>query len=618
MNRFPYLILFVSMLFNLSSFAQNPQVDRVEPPFWWAGMKSEQLQLLIYGENISMTEPVIEYPGIKVEKVHRVSSPNYLFIDLNIGGLSEGADIPIKFMLDGRRIFVHEYSFYERRPGSAERKGFSPEDVIYLLMPDRFANAEPANDNMPGMLEEAERRNPNGRHGGDIHGIIDNLDYIKDLGMTTIWPNPVLENNMPEFSYHGYAITDFYKVDPRLGTNEDYIRLVRECHERGLKVIMDMVFNHCGTGHWWIKDLPDQDWINQWPEFTRSNYRNPVLPDPYSSQYDFERMQKGWFDSTMADMNQHHPHLAKYLVQNSIWWVEYADLDGIRMDTYPYAFQDFMADWTKYVLSEYPNFNIVGECWLQKESLTGYFDGDPEERLGPNTYLPSITDFPMMFAMDRALNRKTTWTEGLSAWYYVLTQDIVYHNPYYNVIFLDNHDITRFYTTIGEDLDKYKMGIAFLFTTRGIPMIYYGTEILMTGNEHDGHGYIRKDFPGGWETDTVDAFNNQGLNEDQQEAFEYTRKLADFRKESRALQYGKLTQFIPQDTTYVYFREHEEEAVMIIMSQNSQDKTIDTKRYNECLQSFSRGRSVITGKELDALDELTIPAMGVEIIELKK
>jgi len=611
------LILVIALIFN-SINAQDPQVSKVEPPFWWVDMKSDFLQLLVYGENITNSEPDIQYPGVKIEKVHRVTSPNYLFIDLNIGNLAEEGDVPITFSVDGRRVAVHHYSFYKRREGSAERTGFTPADVIYLLMPDRFANGDPSNDNMPGMIEQADRSNPNGRHGGDIKGIIDNLDYIEDLGMTAIWPNPLQENNMPAFSYHGYAITDFYKVDERFGTNDDYLKLVKSCHEKDLKVIMDMVFNHCGTNYWWMKDLPDEDWINQWPEFTRSNYRNPVLPDPYSSEYDFNKMQRGWFDKTMADMNQHHPLLANYLVQNSIWWVEYADLDGIRMDTYPYAFQDFMADWVKQVLTEYPNFNIVGECWLQKEALTGYYDGDPEERLGPTTNLPSITDFPIYFSMDKALNKKTTWNTGLSAWYYVLTQDIVYHNPYYNLIFPDNHDVSRYYTAIDEDLDKYKMGMAFILTTRGIPQIYYGTEILMTGNEHDGHGYIREDFPGGWEGDPTSVFKEEGLSNEQKEALEFTSKLLNWRKESKAIHYGKLTQFIPQDTTYVYFRKHEDESVMVILNQNTKEKALETSRFNECLDGYSRGRSAITGKELDDLSIINVPAMGVEIIDLLK
>lgn len=617
--KFMRMLIVIPLSLCLSHIeAADVELKKVEPPSWWVGMKSGFLQLLVYGDNIALAEPGISYQGVKILKVHRASNPNYLFIDLQISAQAEAGNVPIVFSVDGKRVAVHHYALYERRPGSAERAGFTPADVIYLLMPDRFSNGDPSNDNIPGMLQEANRTDPNGRHGGDIKGIMDNLDYIRDLGMTAIWPNPLLENNMPAYSYHGYAITDFYNVDPRFGTNDDYMQLVRSCHEKGLKVIMDMVFNHCGTNHWWMNDLPDEDWVNQWPEFTRSNYRNPVLPDPYSSQYDFDKMQKGWFDYTMADMNQHHPFLANYLMQNSIWWVEYADLDGIRMDTYPYAFQDFMAAWVKHVLSEYPNFNIVGECWLQKEALTGYYDGDPDERLGPTSNLPSITDFPMYFAMDRALNKKTTWTEGLAAWYYVLTQDIVYHNPYYNLIFPDNHDVSRYYTTIGEDLDKYKMGMVFILTTRGIPMIYYGTEVLMTGDEHDGHGYIREDFPGGWEGDKVSAVSQDGLNPDQEESLQFSKKLFNWRKGSKAIHEGKLIQFIPRDTTYVYFRMHEDKSVMVIMNQNSTEQHIETSRYQECLDGYTRGRSVISGKEIDDLSSITVPAMSAEIIELSK
>jgi len=352
-------------------------------------------------------------------------------------------------------------------------------------------------------------------------GISNHLDDIAEMGFTAIWLNPVLENNNQKYSYHGYAITDFYKVDPRFGTNADYLELVEDCHAYDLRVIMDMVFNHCGHGHWWMENLPSEDWIHQWPEFTRSNYRAPVNSDPYASRYDKKKMQKGWFDTNMPDLNQENKFLANYLIQNSIWWVEYVGLDGIRMDTYPYSDQEFMQRWVKRMKLEYPEFNIVGEAWLQKEAITAYYAGSENERFGYNSHLPSVTDFPLHYAVEKAVNESETWTNGMARLYYIFAQDFLYDNPYTNVIFPDNHDLSRYYSVMGNDLDKYKMGLAFYYTTRGIPMVYYGTEILMTGEEHLGHGYIRQDFPGGWAGDEINAFTGEGLNADQLEAQRY-------------------------------------------------------------------------------------------------
>ncbi|MCK5078572.1 MAG: alpha-amylase, partial [Bacteroidales bacterium] len=349
------------------------------------------------------------------------------------------------------------------------------------------------------------------------------------MGFTAIWLNPVLENNNPNYSYHGYAITDFYKVDPRFGTNADYVQFIGDCHDLGIRVIMDMVFNHCGHGHWWAESLPSEDWVHQWPEFTRSNFRAPVNSDPHAAEFDKIKMHSGWFDTNMPDLNQENEFLANYLIQNSIWWVEFAGLDGIRMDTYPYSDQTFMARWMKRMKLEYPNFNIVGEAWLQKEAITAYYSGSESERFGYNSHLPSVTDFPLHYAVDKAFNESESWTEGMARLYYVLSQDFLYDNPYFNVIFPDNHDLSRYYTVMGEDLNKYKMGLVFFYTTRGIPMVYYGTEILMTGEEHRGHGHIREDFPGGWEGDDVSAFSGAGLNEKQLEAQQFVKQLQNWR-----------------------------------------------------------------------------------------
>jgi glycosidase len=413
----------------------------------------------------------------------------------------------------------------EREEGASERKGFDKTDVVYLIMPDRFANGDPSNDDMPGMLEKADRNNTDGRHGGDIKGISSHLDYIADLGVSAIWMNPLLENNNPEYSYHGYAITDFYNVDARFGTNEDYVNLVKSSHEKGLKVIMDMVFNHASIYNWLIEDLPSEDWIHQFSEYTRSNFRGSTIMDPHASDYDREKFLTGWFDHHMADLNQKNKLFANYLIQNSVWWIEYSGIDGIRIDTQPYSCKEFVTEWSSRVFQEYPEFNVVGEAWQQKESITAYFQKDAPNRDGYNSGIPSVTDFPMYFAMSKAFNERDGWTEGLAQIYYVLAQDFLYAAPEENLIFCDNHDLDRIYSSLGKNFSKWEMAMATLMTMRGIPMIYYGTEILMTGNAGDGHGFIRKDFPGGWPDDKTDAFTKEGRSKQQNEAFSFLQNL---------------------------------------------------------------------------------------------
>jgi glycosidase len=423
---------------------------------------------------------------------------------------------------------------------------------------------------------------------------------------------------MEKYSYHGYAITDYYKTDPRHGTNKDYLEFVDACHERGIRVIMDMVFNHCGSNHWWMKDLPEENWIHQWPEFTRSNYRNPVATDPYASEYDYNQMKKGWFDNTMPDLNQNNEYLGKYLVQNSIWWIEYAGIDGIRMDTYTYAYKDFMADWVKQVLEAYPDFNIIGECWVQRESMTALHQGDPANILGEDKYLPTVTDFPTHFALKKALTEEPDWTTGLAQLYYLLGQDYLYKNPGNNLIFPDNHDVSRFYTLVGEDIEKYKMGIAFILTTRGIPMIYYGTEILMTGNEPDGHGLIRQDFPGGWTEDTVNCFVEEGRSEEQQEAFNFIKTILNWRKNKDVIHHGKLKQYIPHDNVYVYFRYDDDESVMVIMNGDKKDVLIDYGRFAENLDGYSKAENIVNGDIISDLHQIMVPVGSVMLLELSK
>jgi len=612
-------IILIIFLFTYSTLSAKIDIKKVEPLNWWVGMKNQELQILVYGKDIATATPEINYNGITVTDIKKVENPNYLFIYVNINENTKAGSFPIVFKQGKKTVAKYNYELKQRKTSKNTHQGFDASDAVYLLMPDRFSNGNPDNDSMKGMLEKADRSNPDGRHGGDLQGVINHLDYIANTGFTTIWMNPFLENNQATYSYHGYAISDFYKVDPRMGTNDLFADLVNQAHQKGLKIIMDMIFNHCGINHWFIKDLPSPDWVNQHNEFTRSNFRGSVITDPHASNYDRNIMLTGWFDKNMPDLNQNNPILATYLIQNTIWWIEFSGIDGIRVDTQPYPFKEFMAKWAQTVTTEYPDFNIVGETWVQKIPIAAYFQKDAHNSDGYNSYIPSITDFPMFYAISSAFNESEGWTDGTAKLYYVLAQDFVYANPDKLLIFADNHDLNRYFETMGKDIKKYKMGLAFLLTTRGIPQIYYGTEILMSGQEHMGHGYIRKDFPGGWANDTVNAFLPSGRTKEQNDAYDFLSGLLKWRKNCDVIHNGKLMQFLPQDGIYVYFRYNNNKAVMVILNNNNNDaKTVKTDRFNEILKDYRTGKEIITQTNIDNLSEINIPAKSAMIIELKK
>jgi len=604
---FPFLFIFVYFQVNAID------VQKIEPPCWWINMKNPIVQIMIYGNDIGDAELINKNKSIVVKEIHRVQNKNYLFIDLDLSNAIPGE---YEFTLKGEGKTKFKYELKERIIDEKRYQGFGPQDVIYLLMPDRFANGNSENDAMESMLEKADRSNPDGRHGGDLKGIIDHLDYIKELGATSLWINPFQENNNPKYSYHGYAITDFYKTDERFGTNSDYLQLVEQCHKKELKVIMDVIFNHCGINHWMIKDLPMDDWIHQWPEFTKSNFRASVVSDPYASDFDKDKMLRGWFDTNMPDLNQQNPFVKQYLIQNTIWWIEYSGIDGIRLDTQPYPFKEMVAEWGKRIMDEYPTFNIVGEAWLQKEAITAYFQKDARNVDGYNSNLLSVTDFPMYFAISSAFNEKDTWTEGIARLYYILTQDFLYAYPNQNVIFCDNHDLNRYYESLQHDFNKYKMGLAFLLTTRGIPMIYYGTEILMDGKEHDGHGFIRKDFPGGWAGDEKNAFTKEGRSEEQNMAFDFVSNLIKWRNNNPVIHNGKLTHYIPNDGLYVYFRHNKEKTVMVILNNKQEERELNLKMYAENMKDKENGFEVISSQEIEFSNGLIIGGKTAMIIEL--
>jgi glycosidase len=579
-------------------------------------MKNNALQLMIHGTNIAKYKPDLDYNGVKL-KGSTPAGSDYLFIDLSVTNSAKAGSFTINFKEKDSVMHSITYELKARADGSARREGFGTADCMYLIMPDRFANGDPNNDNMPGMLEKADRNNPNGRHGGDIKGITDHLDYIKKLGITTIWCTPLLENNLPAYTYHGYAATDLYKVDSRFGTNDDYRNMVNDAHKKGLKVVMDMVFNHFGTNSYWMKDLPQKDWVNQWPEFTRSNYRGGVISDPYHSQYDEHKMAGGWFDVSMADFNQKNPFVAKYLIQNSIWWIEYAGLDGIRQDTYPYPDKDFMAEWMKTLREEYPNLNVVGEVWLNYPSLVAYWLDNKTNKDGYRSYLTHVFDFPLMFAMQKAFTENEGWDSGLARLYEILIQDFLYSDPSKLITFADNHDIERTFE-IQKSTESVKMQLAFMATTRGFPLIYYGTEALSDRGQLEGDPGKRKDFPGGWQGDASNMFTRQNLSPEQIDMLDYMTTLFNWRKSNKTVQDGKLTHYIPEDGTYVYFRTLGKESVMVIINNNKYVKTLNTQRFDESLKGFRKGKDVLFGSAVTDLSKIEIAGKSVKIIELSK
>lgn len=594
--------------------ADNVKINHVDPPMWWTGMKNPDLMLTIHGSGIASLNPVINYPGVTLKTITRSGNPNYLILNLLIGNDAIAGTMKIDFVRDKKSILSCNYELRDRKSGSAERKSFGPEDVVYLLMPDRFANGNTANDSVTALKEKWNRSDPNGRHGGDIQGIIDHLDYLKDLGITALWTTPLLEDNMPTYSYHTYAITDYYKVDARYGTNQDYVRLADECHKRGIKLIMDMVPNHCGSEHWWMKDLPMEDWVHRFPQFTRTNYTISTWNDPHASSIDKKLNEEGWFDVTMPDMDQHNPFVLTYFKQFAIFWVEYLGLDGLRVDTYPYNDKYKTAEWSKAIREEYPRLNLVGECWQHNPAENAYWQSGSKTYDGYDSQLPAVMDFPLLDAFGTAFNEDGN--QGLSRFYNIYVLDYLFADPYNMLIFLDNHDSQRFTEQIGYDLKKYKMGVAHLLTTRGIPEVYYGTEIMMGGQKSKGDGDIRRDFPGGWPGDSRNAYIASGRTAEENEAFGYINKLLLYRKVNPVLQTGKMIQFIPRDNMYVYFRMDEKKTVMVMMNNSGEKLTPDVGRFEECLSGKRNGKDVITGGDVD-LTKYSIEPKSVMILEIK-
>ena len=593
--------------------AHKPTLSRVEPPFWWTGFKNPSLQLMVYGERISETKPEVSYDGVQLVSTSSVENPNYLFLDLRLSPSVKPGKFEILFKQNGKTIVSSIYELKPREKGSSKRIGFNSTDVMYLIMPDRFANGDSTNDSKADELEKANRNNPNGRHGGDLKGIQDHLDYIRDNGYTALWVNPVLENNMPQVSYHGYSTTDFYKVDSRFGTNADYQQLSAEAKKRGIKMVMDMIFNHIGLSHWWMKDMPMKDWLNGYPNYFITNHKKSTIQDPYGSESDAREFTDGWFVPSMPDLNQRNPYLANYLIQNSIWWIEYVGLDGIRMDTYPYPDKQMMANWTQKVMEEYPNFNIVGEEWNTNPAAVAFWQKGKVNPNGYTSYLPSLMDFPIQNALVKSMTEG--W--GFNHIYETLALDYLYPNANNLVIFAENHDTERYCSAIGGDIPKLKAAMTFLMTTRGIPQVYYGEEILMKGYKRDGDGLLRKDFPGGWQGDQINGFNGTGLTPDQLDFQQFMKKLVNWRKMKGVIHNGLLKHYYPADNLYVFFRYNDQESVMVILNTNTEDKTLKAARFAESLHGFTSAKDVLSGNTFNDLNNIVVPAKTSLILELK-
>ncbi|HET8855254.1 MAG TPA: glycoside hydrolase family 13 protein, partial [Salinimicrobium sp.] len=598
---------FISLLLLVLSLNLNAQVERMEPPFWWSNMNLEELQVMFYGDNIAQYE-VEASDGIVINNIRRTENPNYLFVTVDSDDIPTG-EFLFEFKKDGEPAFTKTYEFKERREGSRFREGFDASDVIYLIMPDRFANGNPENDSHPSMIETVNRGKRGGRHGGDIEGIIEHLDYLEDLGVTAIWSTPLLEDNDSTYSYHTYAQSDVYSIDPRFGTNEDYRRLSSELHKRDMKLLMDYVTNHWGAQHWMIKDLPTYDWIHQFPGYKNSTYRMKTQMDPHRAESDLEDAIDGWFVRSMPDLNQSNPLVVNYLIQNAIWWIEYANLDGFRVDTYSYNDKEGIAQWTKAVMEEYPNFNIVGEVWMHDQAQIAYWQKDSQ--IGAiqsyNSYLPSVMDFTLYDALTVAFHQENAnWNSGMINVYNNFVNDFLYPNPDNLLVFAGNHDTNRINETFEGDLDKYKLAMTIVLTTRGIPQIYYGDEIGMRGKKSIGDGDIRRDFPGGWASDEQNAFLEAGRTPQQEAYHSFTKKLLNYRKDTEVLHFGKLLQYLPHDNVYVYFRYNDTDAVMVIINNNPEERELDMSRFEQGLQGYTSGTDILTGKKADISGSITV------------
>ncbi len=599
----------------LPSLVYSQHIAHLEPSNWWTGMNDPFVQILVHGDQIAEFTPSLDYPGVALKQVHTTENKNYLFLDLEITREAKPGILQFSFKRNSEG-FQHPFEIKSRTAGSANRQGFTNSDAIYLITPDRFVNGNPDNDSVEGYMDKLNRAEEYGRHGGDIQGIINSLDYIASMGFTQIWPMPLEENKMDQWSYHGYAITDFYQIDPRFGDTKSYLELASKAREKGIGLIRDVVLNHCGSGHWWMKDLPSSDWINFGGKYVNTNHRREVLRDIHASQADKELYTRGWFVETMPDLNQENPFMANYLIQNSIWWIEMAGLSGLRVDTYPYSDTKFLSRWSKRMMEEYPHLNITNEEWSTNPAITSYWQRNKSNPDRYVSYVPTPMDFPLQDALVKGLNEEIQWNGDFNRIYQSISNDFLYADPNNLLIFPDNHDMSRIFTQLRENKDHWKMAMVLMATLRGIPQMYYGTEVLMSNPNSDSHGEIRGEFPGGWPDHEVNAITGNQLSEGQKEAQNFIKTLFNFRKNTPALHDGKMMHFAPENGIYVYFRYSESQKIMVILNKNEKLVELDLNRFREIL-SPSMAIDRLTGKTVSLNKTLSVPSKSAWILEIQ-
>ena len=610
---------FYTVAFFISGFAQSDGY-KCYPSCWWAGMKNPKLQLMLHGDAIANASGgfSISYPGIKIEKINKVENVNYVFLDLNISPAAKPGTVKIKVNRETSSFDI-AFEIKARRTGKGKifAQGVTSKDFIYLIMPDRFSNGDESNDKIAGMRDQSLNRDTVfNRHGGDLLGVQNHLDYLYRLGVTTVWLNPVLENDMPNRTEHGYAFTDHYKIDPRLGGEKAYSDLIDAVHAKGMKIIQDAVYNHVGLYHFTVQDLPMKDWLNQWPAYTNTSYKDQTIFDPYASKKETKIMTDGWFTKQMPDLNQNNPFVANFLIQHAIWSVETFGIDGWRIDTYAYNDLNFMNRCNKALMDEYPQISLFGETWVHGIPNQSYFvQNNYNIRFKSN--LQAATDFQTLWGISDALTRDFGWTDGVNNLYTTLAQDFVYKDPSRNVIFLDNHDMARFYTVVGENMDKYKSALSWLLTCRGIPQMYYSDELATTGTTSPNDGHVRLDFPGGWKNDPINKFTIEGRTQKDQEIYQHLAKLATFRRSSTALTTGKFMQFLPVDGVYVYFRYDIDQTVMVVMNTSKEEKKIEPDKYDEQTGGFTQFKDVLT-KATGKLTDFKLGSYQTVVLELLK
>jgi glycosidase len=616
-----FLIPYFLFLISYSSFAQNE--IKCYPTNWWTGMKWNKVQVMVHGDKIADKFPMIKMgpngmklaTGVSLLKINRVENPNYIFLDLVIDPTAKAGKFSFPFLKDVKL----EYELKARRSGngSSYAQGVTSKDFIYLIMPDRFSNGDTSNDIIPGMRDQSlNRQNVATRHGGDLQGVKDHLDYLQNLGVTTIWLNPVIENDMPNRTEHGYAFTDHYKIDPRIGGEKGYKDLINATHKKGMKIIQDAVYNHVGLYHFTVQDLPMKDWLHQWPKYTNTTYKDQVLFDPYASVLEKRKMSDGWFTRQMPDLNQNNTYVANFLIEHAIWTVEEFGIDGWRIDTYPYNDLDFMNRCNKALMDEYPKLTMFGETWVHGVPNQSYFVQN-NYNIPFKSNLQASADFQTLWAITETMTKDFGWDDGVNKLYTTLAQDFVYKDPTREVIFLDNHDISRFFSVVNQDVLKYQSSLTWLLTSRGIPEIYYGDEIATTGTTSPSDGYIRLDFPGGWPGDKINKFTEAGRTKQDDSIFHHISLIANFRKTSSALTTGKFMQYVPEDGVYVYFRYDNKQTIMVVMNTAKEDKKVTPAKYIERTSGFTKMKNIFTG-ETNELKDFSVNAKSSGVYELIK